>query len=295
MSTPNYYRERIQAALEFIDAHLHEKFTASDVAQAASFSEYHFHRLFRAYTSESIHQYVSSRRLEQAAQMLLADPTIRLLDLAIEVGFETHSAFSRAFKQAYGISPTQFKKLEQPPTSRHSFKHSQPMRPHSPRGTGEPVSLTPQIRHMPQLHFSYRIGTGVVSGHFFDDVHPSPKFDDLAGYVNENLIGFISAFPASPQSLNDLSVQVWYGGLFMKKTANHFEEHTMQFGAGRWAVFEYIGAYEYLHQIWSQIYRGWLPASGYSLRDTPPFESYLNNPREVSPEELLTEIWLPIE
>ena len=295
MSTSNTYRERIQAALEYIDSCLYEKFTAADVAQAASFSEYHFHRLFRAYTSESIHQYVSSRRLEKAAQLLLADPTIRLLDLAIEVGFETHSAFSRAFKQAYGVSPTQFKKLEQPPTSLHAFKPSRPTDAPSPLGTGEPVALTPEIRRMPDLHFSYRIATGVVSGHFFDDVRPSPEFDDLVGYVNENLVGFISAFPASPQSLNDLSVQVWYGGLFTEKTTNHFEEHAMRFGAGRWAVFEYIGAYEYLHQVWSQIYRGWLPTSGYTLRDTLPFESYLNNPREVLPEDLLTEIWLPIE
>lgn len=294
MSTPNYYRGRIQAALEFIDLHLFEKFTASDVARAASFSEYHFHRLFRAYTSETIHQYLSSRRLEKAAQMLLADPTIRLLDLAIEVGFETHSAFSRAFKQAYGISPTQFKKSGQSLETHRLVKQSQQMDTPSPLVADEPA-LTPQIRRMPQLYCSYRIATGVVSGHFFDDARPSLEFDDLVGYVNENLIGFISAFPASPQSLNDLSVQVWYGGLFTKKTANHFEEHVMQFGAGRWAVFEYVGAYEYLHQVWSQIYRGWLPTSGYTLRDTLPFESYLNNPREVSPEELLTEIWLPIE
>ena len=295
MSTSNYYRARIQKSLEFIDSHLYEKFTASDVAQVASFSEFHFHRLFRAYTSESIHQYVSSRRLEKAAQILLEDPTIRLLDLAVEVGFETHSAFSRAFKQAYGVSPTQFKKLEQPPTTHRPIKQSQQMNAPSSMVTGEPVPLTPQIRHMPQLHFSYRIATGVVSGHFFEDVRPSPEFDDLVGYMNENLIGFISAFPASPQSLNDLSVQVWYGGLFTKKTANHFEEHAMQFEAGRWAVFEYMGSYEYLHQVWSQIYRGWLPTSGYTLRDALPFESYLNNPQAVLPENLLTEIWLPIE
>ena len=289
MSTPNYYRARIQEALEFIDSQLSEKIVASDVAQAASFSEYHFHRLFHAFMGESIHQYVRSRRLEKAAQLLDADPTIRILDLAIEVGFETHSAFSRAFKQLYGVSPTKFDKSEYSPIRHRSSENNQS------GGTGESAGFTPEIRDMPPLYFSYRIAKGTLSGRFFSDPSPEQQFEFILRHADENLIGFVSAFPASPQSLNDLSAQVWYGGLFTKVMPKLLEEHSFQFEGGKWAVFRYIGAYDYLHQAWSQIYRGWLPASGYALRDTLPFESYFNDPQVVSPEELLTEIWLPIE
>ena len=63
---------------------------------------------------------------------------------------------------------------------------------------------------------------------------------------------------------------------------------------GRYAVFTHMGPYAMLHQTWRAIYRDWLPGSGHSLRDAPPMQLCVNSPYDTAPEDLHTEIWLPI-
>lgn len=64
---------------------------------------------------------------------------------------------------------------------------------------------------------------------------------------------------------------------------------------GRYAVFTHMGPYTNLHQTWHAIYRDWLPASGERLRDAPPMELCINSPRTAKPEDLHTEIWVPVQ
>ncbi len=288
MTTSDYYRASIQDALEYIDQRLADKFSVADVAEAASFSEYHFHRLFPAFTGESIYQYVRNRRLEKAARLLAEKPNIRLLDLAIEVGFETHSAFSRAFKQQFDISPFQFRK---------STQRLEDILSRSPSVTipADIINLAPTFQNLPSLHFSFRVAKGTSAGQFFNDQRPDAEFSEIIQHSGNDLIGIVSAFPTTPQSLNDSSAEVWYGGLFTSTVINQQGSHSIRIEAGKWAAFEYEGAYEYLHQMWNQIYRAWLPNSNQTLRETLPFEMYLNNPQKIAPAKLLTQIWLPIE
>jgi len=65
--------------------------------------------------------------------------------------------------------------------------------------------------------------------------------------------------------------------------------------AGRHAVFTHMGPYSTLHATWRAIYRDWLPATGHALRDAPPFELYVNDPRDTPPEQLRTDIYIPLQ
>ena len=64
--------------------------------------------------------------------------------------------------------------------------------------------------------------------------------------------------------------------------------------AGRWAVFRHVGPYTTLWQTWQAIYRDWLPGGGMTLRDAPPYERYENDPIDVPPEQLITDIHIPV-
>ncbi len=65
---------------------------------------------------------------------------------------------------------------------------------------------------------------------------------------------------------------------------------------GRYAVFLHKGAYSGLYETYRGIFAGWLPTSGYTLREAPCFEKYLNrDPRRTKPENLRTEIWVPLQ
>jgi AraC family transcriptional regulator len=64
--------------------------------------------------------------------------------------------------------------------------------------------------------------------------------------------------------------------------------------AGRWAVFRHVGPYETLSRTWQAIFSQWLPVSGQQLRPAAPFERYENEPTDVPPEQLITDIHVPI-
>ena len=68
-----------------------------------------------------------------------------------------------------------------------------------------------------------------------------------------------------------------------------------QLPAGRYAVFTHLGPYRRLHLTWIAIYRDWLPATGYALRDAPPFEHYLADPLTTAPEKLRADIYIPLQ
>ncbi|MBR6537087.1 MAG: helix-turn-helix domain-containing protein [Lachnospiraceae bacterium] len=90
--------------LDYMEAHLEEKLTNAQLAELAGYSEYHFLQLFKAYTGETVMEYLCRRRLFRAMDDLVAGS--KIIDVAFRYGFESHSAFSRAFKREFGFSPS---------------------------------------------------------------------------------------------------------------------------------------------------------------------------------------------
>ncbi|KAA8674521.1 AraC family transcriptional regulator [Clostridium sp. HV4-5-A1G] len=99
----------ISKAVIFIETNLYEPLTVESVANAVSYSYYHFHRYFQAVTGETIGSYIRSRRLTQAAYDLIYGNR-KILDIAVSLYFESAESFTRAFKKRYGITPTEYRK-----------------------------------------------------------------------------------------------------------------------------------------------------------------------------------------
>ena len=115
--TPDFLAE----VLAYIQAHCFEPITVAELATVAGFSPYHFSRLFTARFGDSVVSYVRTCRLQAAALRLTGDEPPALIDLALECGFESQEAFTRAFRQRYGVPPGQFQRreLERQPAERH--------------------------------------------------------------------------------------------------------------------------------------------------------------------------------
>lgn len=108
---PEPQQSRTERALAFIEARLDQPLTLAQIATAAGLSPYHFARLFTATRGESVMAYVWRRRLLRAAERIVEAPeTTRLIDLALDCGFESQEAFTRAFKRLFGVAPGQFKR-----------------------------------------------------------------------------------------------------------------------------------------------------------------------------------------
>lgn len=102
------YRESLEQAVIYIENHLGYNIKVEDVAKAAGYSYYHLNRQFTAILGESIGSYIKKRRLADASKKLLYSD-LKIIDIAIEYGFDSPEAFSRAFKAIYKVSPQSYR------------------------------------------------------------------------------------------------------------------------------------------------------------------------------------------
>ena len=104
-------RDPIEYALEYVESHLHEDLDMSQVASRLGMSYSHFSRLFKSRTGEGFGQYVLSRRMRRARRML-EQPGMRVSEVAYAVGYRNHKHFSRAFREHFGQTPSQYRRGE---------------------------------------------------------------------------------------------------------------------------------------------------------------------------------------
>jgi len=99
------------AAITWIEAHLFEPMTVKSIADHAGYSASRFSRGFTRLQGESVMSYLRGRRLEAAMGRLLAEPGLRIVDLAFDSGFDSQEAFTRAFVRAFGHPPGRLRTL----------------------------------------------------------------------------------------------------------------------------------------------------------------------------------------
>ncbi len=104
------YVNRINRALDYIDSNLSNSITLNDVAEAANFSRFHFHRIFSAMIGETLNQYIQRLRLEKAATLLVTYPGRSVTDIAFDTGFSGSDTFARSFKKFFNVSASEWRK-----------------------------------------------------------------------------------------------------------------------------------------------------------------------------------------
>lgn len=102
-------QHRIYRAIEFMETHLQEAISLEDLAAAAGFSPYYFHRIFSAWMGETPIQFLHRLRLERALNLMQKNPSLSFTRIAATCGFASASVFSRAFKQRLGVAPRQYR------------------------------------------------------------------------------------------------------------------------------------------------------------------------------------------
>ncbi len=101
--------ETIERSLDFIEEHLEEEIKIEALADTAALSPFYFQRLFKRLVHKPIQEYIKLRRLARASDAL-RDTERRILDVAIDYGFSSHANFTRAFKDAYAITPEEYRR-----------------------------------------------------------------------------------------------------------------------------------------------------------------------------------------
>ncbi len=102
------YLDRVQAGIDYIEANLDKNITLVDVSASANMSHWHFQRIFKALTNETLKSYVRSRRIANSMDSLF-NKEYSILDVAIASGFESHESYTRAFQKLFGITPSEYR------------------------------------------------------------------------------------------------------------------------------------------------------------------------------------------
>lgn len=279
------YAGRFQQVCLYIERHLDKPLSLETLSVIAHSSPYHFHRQFSAYSGVPLYRYIQWLRLRRACWRLAFNPQEKIIDIALDAGFQNPESFSRAFRSAFAQSPSQFR--QQPDwrewhrrVPKHTLQEQYPM---DVNIIQLPTTQVAMLRHRgsPDLvnetagkFIAWRKVSGLSPvtscetwGVSWDDPAATPAEDfrfDICGTVNqpvpENAFGVVNG----------------------------------EIPGGRCAVVRHHGSLDTLAQsIWF-LYRDWLPASGESLRDFPVFFRYLNFVHEVGEHELQTDVYLPL-
>lgn len=280
------YRERINNVIKAIIRHPDGDWTTQSLAGLAGMSAFHFHRVFRALTGETMFAFLQRRRLLRAIE-LINEGRFTLTEIALECGFDSSSSLSRAFRKYLHCSPTQYLQHHTPPLL--------PLpRPRVTRGETMHVEIR-ETRPRTALIVE-RIG--MVDQNF--NQAAAATFRVLTSEITRTnswhaIRECIGRCPDEAGMVPDAQAR-YQAGFFYEGQwpAMSDEVQRVTISGGRWAVSLHQGSYETLWQSWNRLYRDWLPASGYRVRDVVPFEVYLNDKKITPPNALQTAIWVPI-
>lgn len=101
------YIELIQKTIDYIDEDIHREITVDKLASIAGFSTYHYYRVFSSFVGLSVMEYVTKRKLQFALFELQEGK--KIIDIAMDYGFETHAGFTKAFKRCFGYPPSLYR------------------------------------------------------------------------------------------------------------------------------------------------------------------------------------------
>ncbi|RUU25112.1 AraC family transcriptional regulator [Mesorhizobium sp. M6A.T.Ce.TU.016.01.1.1] len=272
-----------EKALWFVESHLPESVSLDDVAKSSGVSRFHVTRAFGAATGRSVMGYMRSRRLTEAARRLAAGAP-DILSVALDAGYASHEAFTRAFRDQFGTTPELVRAqgsldnlaLVEPILMDQSFLTNlepprfETSRPFLIAGLGERYSCETSAG-IPMLWQRFGPFIGNIPGEIGDVAYGVCVNGDDAGNFDYIAGVEVSDFSDLPREFSRARVP-----------------------AQKYAVFAHRDHISTIRRTVNTIWNKWLPASGHEIADAPEFERYGPefDPRSGNGG---LEIWIPVK
>jgi AraC family transcriptional regulator len=271
---------------QYIYDHSDQTISLDSLASYTGFSKYHFNRIFFAATGYPLGEFIQRHKLEKALY-LIRQGNHNIIDVALRVGYDSPSSFSRAFKKNFSLTPSQVVQGEHPNNDRAgSLK---------PRKRLMEKKLEPVWKTLPEQKVYGFYGKG------FNE----QSFSALAGKLYGRLATI--ADPLTYAMLQPIGVSIenpWAGSQsdsrffagFIRGLSDHHENlEAFTWQAGRWACFTHTGSHDCMWQTISQIYAQWVLPQKIKLKNQEIVQLYLNNPMKNEPKSLKTELYFAVE
>ncbi|MGR3867221.1 AraC family transcriptional regulator [Streptomyces graminifolii] len=283
--------ERLNEALDHLEAGLDREVDVAEAARIAAVSEYHFRRLFSALAGMPLPVYLRRRRMTLAAAEVLAGERT-LLDVAVRYGYGSGEAFARAFRSVHGIGPGEA------------------------RRTGALLTAQPRMSFRVVVEGSTTMRYRIVEKEAFRIVGRKARVPLVHEGVNEAAAAHLETLDEQaivrmkglgdrePEGILSAAVYLTDGreegdgadywiGVATGPEAVAEELDALDVPAGTWAVFDNDGPYPTaLQELWRDVFTQWFPSNPYTSRPGP--ELLLTQPVELG-EETHSQLWIPVE
>lgn len=293
--TGGEYEQRVNRVIDYVREHLAEELSLAQLARVAAFSPFHFHRVFRAITGETLFAFIQRVRIERAAGALSGHRDQSVLGVALDHGFSSAAAFARAFRAHFGMSATAWRAggaecwrarqarpagpgSNQRQANRKRGKAAGGRRGQTPRKRREEVSMSVRVTVLPVQHVAYMRYVGPYGDHGIPELWMKFKqWMRTHDLVSDSTVALGVAYDdphitAAEQCRYDACVVV-PPSFTPDRWVN-----VMDVPGGKYAVSEFVGTAHEVGGAWEALYRSWLPGSGFEPDDRACFEIYRGNP-----------------
>lgn len=267
-------------AMKYIEKNLEGHINYEEMARIALCSKFHFNRMFSLMTDMNLSDYIRYRRLTLAAQRLVVED-VKVIDVALQYGYESPEAFTKAFKKFHGIPPTKAKK------------------------DSAELNSFPAMSFQITIQGGYEMDYRVESKEAFKVVGYKRSFSTLNNENFKNIPKFWNEKMNAPimQVQHERMYGICYDMDYESGQMNYMiavddqkieGTEVLEIPANKYVVFTVIGPCpEALQKAWKQISHEWFPSSSYEHVNAPELEVYF--PGDPDAADNKTEIWIPIK
>ena len=314
------YLSRIHRVIDFIEANITQDLTLEGLANVASFSRFHFHRIFRALVGETLNQYVTRVRLEKAATLLTSNPKASITEIAFDCGFSSSATFARAFKEAFSMSATEFRSKRPFKDSKNSKTNSKDSHIFGKIGkeysefsfyidgqTNNPIwrmtmnnkkEIQVEVKEMPEMSVAYVRHIGPYAG---DEALFRGLFGKLMKWAGpRGLLRFpetktLSIYHDDPKITDKAKLRTSVCITVPEDTSTEGEIGKMKIPGGKFAVARFEISSDEFEEAWDALFGGWMPESGYQCDDRLSYELCINDPNEHPEKKHIVDICVPVK
>lgn len=273
---------RLNSAINYIEEHLCDTVDYDEIAKLACCSTYHFQRMFAYMANTTLSEYIRRRRMSRAA-VDLQSRSEKIIDIALKYGYDSPTAFNRAFKSIHGVAPSQIKtdgasiKAFPPISFKITIKGAEQMEYRiEKKGAFRIIGISKPLHHDIEKNFE-------IVPQMWQKAAEDGTISKLAYIMNSNPIGLLGV-----SICNEKNWKYFIAVANDNIVDDTLEEYIVP--TSTWAIFSGNGASQTIQELEKRIVTEWLPTSGYEYGNAPDIEVYLNS----DPQNVKYEVWIPV-
>lgn len=277
--------ERLNEAMTYLEEHI-EEVDISRAAQIACCSPFHFQRMFSYLAEVPLSEYIRRRRMTRAV-FDLQNGTQRILDIALKYGYDSPTAFNRAFQSVHGIAPSAAR------------LQGTPLKAYPPISFSITIKGEAQMNYRIENKDTFRI-VGVKAHYemnveenfaqipqFWQETVQSGAFAKLFPLMNREPAGILGVSTC----MNGKDFDYYIAVASDQDAPEGMEAYTVP--PCTWAIFTCVGPMpSAIQTLQKRIVSEWLPTSGYEYANAPDIEVYYEGNQQA--QDYRCEVWLPI-